>query len=79
MRRIIPWLLPIAALLASAHAATLPDYPFVYVTGEARTRVPPDVAEATFSVQAEEKDAALAERTVKAERLTFFRCFMRPA
>lgn len=65
MRRIIPWLLPIAALLATAHAATLPDYPFVYVTGEAQTRVPPDVAEATFTVQAEERDAAFAERTVE--------------
>lgn len=59
------WLLPIVPLLATAHAATIPDYPFVYVTGEARTKLAPDVADATFTVLAEGRDAAVAEHTVE--------------
>lgn len=65
MRLSIPWLLSITALVATANAATIPDYPFVYVTGEAQTRVPPDVADISFSVLAESQDAAVAGHTVE--------------
>lgn len=65
MRLSIPWLVSIAALLGTAHAATIPDYPFVYVTGEAHTRVPPDVADVTFTVLAEGRNAASADHTVE--------------
>jgi uncharacterized protein YggE len=60
------WSLAVAALLASsAHAATIPDYPFVYVTGEAQESIPPDIADATFTVMVEGPDAAIAERAVQ--------------
>lgn len=65
MRRNILWYALAATLLTTAHAATIPDYPFVYVTGEAEVKVPPDVADATLSVLAEDPNAAVAEQTVE--------------
>lgn len=65
VRSSIPWILLSVGLAATAHAATIPDYPFVYVTGEAQARVSPDVADASFSVLAEGPNAALAEQTVE--------------
>lgn len=54
-----------AAALTTADAAAIPDYPFVYVTGEAQTRVSPNVADASFSVLAEDPDAGRADQTVQ--------------
>lgn len=65
MRKSIPWLLLAAALLTTARAATIPDYPFVYVKGEAQASVPPDLADVSFSVLAEGPDAASGERIVE--------------
>lgn len=65
MRWSVIWSLSIAALLTSAHAATIPDYPFVYVTGEAQENIPPDAADATFTVLVEGSYAAVAERAVE--------------
>ncbi|MGB6489615.1 MAG: SIMPL domain-containing protein [Steroidobacteraceae bacterium] len=65
MRPSIPWFLLVAALCTTAHAAAIPDYPFVYVRGEAQARVPPDVADVSFTVLAEGSDATLAVQTVE--------------
>lgn len=65
MRQITPWLLVIAALITVAHADTIPNYPFVYVTGKAYVRVRPNVADTTFRVLAESPHAVLAEQTVE--------------
>ena len=64
MRPIVPSLL-LTALVATAHAAAIPGYPFVYVTGEAQATVPPDVADASFSVLAEDPKSAIAEQVVE--------------
>ena len=65
VRQSTPWLLFIAALIAVAHAGTIPNYPFVYVTGRADVRVPPNVADTTFTVLAESPRAGVAEHTVE--------------
>lgn len=66
MRPIILSSLSVAVLLiTSAHAATIPDYPFVYVTGQAQKNIAPDVADASFTVLVEGLDAALAEQAVQ--------------
>ena len=65
MRPSITCFLLLAALSTSAHAAAIPDYPFVYVRGEAEARIPPNVADASFTVLAEGSDATRAEQTVE--------------
>ncbi|MBW4053453.1 MAG: SIMPL domain-containing protein [Proteobacteria bacterium] len=65
MRQSTPWLLFIAALLTVAHAGTIPNYPFVYVTGKAAVRVRPNVADTTFTVLSDSPSASVAEHTVE--------------
>jgi uncharacterized protein YggE len=64
-----------ALLSFNASASEMPDFPFVFADGEAKTEVPPDMAIVSFSVQEFNKDSAAALAVVKErsrELITFF-------
>jgi uncharacterized protein len=66
MKRIV-WLLILSVLLfaSSGKASELPDFPFVYATGEAELEVSPDMATIAFRVEAFDKEPSRAAATVE--------------
>lgn len=46
----------IGVLAGFAHADSLPDYPFVYATGEAEERIAPDTCSVSFGIHIRDKD-----------------------
>ncbi|SEO00942.1 Uncharacterized conserved protein YggE, contains kinase-interacting SIMPL domain [Duganella sp. CF517] len=58
-------LLP-ALPLGAAHAADLPAYPFIHVSGEGFVMLPPDIGEIDFDVSAFDADPAVAVGVVQA-------------
>ena len=61
--------------MPTAHAAELPDFPFIFSEGEATIDVPPDIATVSFSIEKfdENEMAALQEvQKRSAELIEFF-------
>ena len=64
-----------ALLSFNASASEMPDFPFVFADGEAKTEVPPDMVIVSFSIQEFNKDSAAALAVVKErsrELINFF-------
>lgn len=59
---LVAWM---ASLASVAAASNIPDYPFVYAQGVAKTKLEPDVCRVTFSVQARDIDSANALKVVE--------------
>jgi len=59
-------LLICAPAFAPAFAATIPDYPFVFVVGKANIDTPPNIATCTLTVRSIDQDAGKAESIVDA-------------
>ena len=69
---IIPLLLFIEV---TAYASQLPDFPFVFVQGDAKTEVPPNIATVSFQVKEFDESAGMALEVVRkrsAELIEFF-------
>lgn len=56
--------LALSLLTQVAFASNLPDFPFIVITGEAKTAIAPDNAKLTFNILQFDKDSAKALETV---------------
>ena len=57
-------LLCLLLLACTAQAAALPDYPFVFVTGESEAHVAPDIVACSVTVRAFDADPSKAQKLV---------------
>ena len=68
-------ILLLSVIGVSAHASQLPDFPFVFAHGKAKTEVPPDIATVSFRVQEFDEQPTVALEVVRnrsAELIAFF-------